>query len=72
MECCDNGIGDTPVVIPFSTTVLQKWSIRICWQAVTVRAMRQRAQQQPGEDEAQTGNRGGLMALRPEPGRRVA
>jgi hypothetical protein len=34
--------------------------------------MRQGAQQEPGEDDAQTGNGAGLMALRPEPGRRGA
>jgi hypothetical protein len=34
--------------------------------------MRQGAQQEPGEEEAQSGNRAGLMALRPEPGHRGA
>jgi hypothetical protein len=34
--------------------------------------MRQGAEQQPGEDETPTGNRAGLMALRPEPGRHGA
>jgi hypothetical protein len=34
--------------------------------------MRQRAQQEPGKNDAQAGNRGGLMALRPDPGRRGA
>ena len=34
--------------------------------------MRQGAEQEPGEDDAQSGNRGGLMALRPEPGHRGA
>lgn len=34
--------------------------------------MRQGAEQEAGEDDAQTGNRGGLIALRPYPERRVA
>jgi hypothetical protein len=45
--------------------VLQKWSIRVCWQAVTVGAMRQGAEQEPGQDNAQASNRAGLMARRP-------
>lgn len=39
---------------------------------VTVGAMRQEAEQETGEDDVQGGDRGGLMALRPEPERRAA